>query len=158
MFAIGDRICNVNIIQGTFIELSKNKNFYIVNSNIEGLKSLLLVLKKLKKIGNNFVHLSDVNINGCYINDSDYFFDSPSMALDLYKLKSSYREDKVSEYEGLNQQLCLQVYFQRKTLIHLIDEIKKLIKKEKGIIIFKFKDELNSILNINLSDYKAKRH
>lgn len=157
IFAKGNELCNVKILKDSFIELKKNENSYCINCNKQGLSSFIFILNKLKSFRYNFIHLADIHINDFYVHCADYFFDYPSMALDIYKIKSSYKKDNVSEYEGLNEQLCLQIYLQRKTFIRLVNELKMLIKKKKGIICFKFEDKLNSVLNINLNDHKAKR-
>ena len=77
VFARGNELCNVKILNYSFIELKKNEGFYCINCNKQGLKSFIMILNKLKSCRYNFIHLADIHINDFYTYSADYFFDYP---------------------------------------------------------------------------------
>lgn len=114
-------------------------------------------MNKLKFFGYNFAHLSDINIDDFYIHWTDYFFDSSSNVLNIEKLESFYTEDKIYEYEEINNKQCLTISLTKKTLNHLIKNIKNLIKMRKGTIIITLNDKMKNKIYFNLDDFATKR-
>ena len=147
----------IKIKRGTFIEFKIKNEGYFINSNKEGLQTFIKILNKLKFFGYNFVHLSDINIDEFYIHWTDYFFDSSSNVLNIEKLESFYTEDKIYEYEGINNKQCLTISLTKKTLNHLIKNIKNLIKMRKGTIIITLNDKMKNKIYFNLDDFATKR-
>lgn len=156
MFAEGDMRSNVKIYRKSFIEFIKVDDEYIINCNKDGLKSFIKVLKTLKSKKYGFIHLSDVHINECFVYDSDYFFDYPSLSLDIYKLKPNYN-DFLSEYLGVGDHFGLELFLSKSSIDCLIKELKHLLKQKEESLLFTFSDLLNSSIKFNLSNFLPKR-
>ena len=156
MFAEGDMRSNVKLYKKSFIEFIKVDGEYIINCNKDGLKSFINVLKILKSKKYSFIHLSDVHINEYFVYDSDYFFDHPSLSLDIYELKPNYN-DILSEYLGEGDHFGLELFLSSSSIVHLIKELKHLLKQKENSLVFTFNDLLNSSIKFNLSNFLPKR-
>ena len=156
MFAEGDMRSNVKLYKKSFIEFIKIDDEYIINCNKDGLKSFINVLKILKSKKYGFIHLSDVHINEYFVYDSDYFFDHPSLSLDIYELKPNYK-DILSEYLGVGDHFGLELFLSNSSIDCLIKELKHLLKQKEDSLIFTFNDLLNSSIKFNLGSFLPKR-
>lgn len=78
--------------------------------------------------------------------------------LDIGKLKKKYKEDRLSEYVGLNNQIGLELFLTKSTLTRLLFDLNKYVVFDSGCWSFIFNDKLNAVLHIILSDYKSNKN
>lgn len=140
----GEILNHTKLYKKSYIRLVHENGKYIIVANNNGLKSFKNTLKLFSKKGNGFLFLDDIDMNGHYCCHPDYFFDNPSIRLDIIKVIETCKNIVLYEFVyPINNKAGIGLYAS-------LSNLKKIIKKINFLI--KNKDCLNIEIDVVKED------
>ena len=142
-----DELFDLNIVKGTYITFKFISDHYVLEGNKQGLKSFVRILNKLIYKKYDWIRLLDLSINEYYTNAPEYFFDEPSIPLQIGKIKRK-KDILYDDYDCKMYGRTLDIYLTRKNLLYLKEQILELLDNRN------LSEKIIVIKNINDIDYQ----
>lgn len=131
-FYNGEILNYTKLYKKSFISLLRENEKYIIKANINGLKSFKNTLELFSKKRNGFLFLDDADMNGYYCYHPDFFFDAPSIRLEIIKIVEECHDIVLHEYiYPINNNPGVRLYISSTNLKKMIKQIMLLIKNKK---------------------------
>jgi len=155
-----DELYDIDIVKGTYITFKFISNHYILEGNKQGLESFVKILNKLIYKKYDWIRLLDLSINEYCTNAPEYFFDGPSIPLQIGKIKRK-KDILYDDYNCKMYGRTLDIYLSRKKLLYIKKQILELIDNcnlsEKIIDIKNIDDREYQKLIIRYKDVRPLR-